>query len=222
MHCGRSPRFAAEGLKSARRHRALVPHYYDAQQEGELKPFKVGMRARGHPLELWSGAGVFSKERLDAGTSLLADECVLEPHWRVHDLGCGIGVVGIVVKRTHPSCAVLCSDVSERAVALARKNAAQLGLDIEVRISDGYVTIPERFDTVLLNPPYVAGRKVVFSLLEQAHAHLVDEGLLQVVARHNKGGAMIREKLAELFGNCDDSRRRGGYRIYVAKKRAEK
>ncbi len=195
-----------------------MPHYYDATQEGELRPFRIRVRARGFDLELWSGTGVFSKKELDAGTRLLIDECVLGPGWRVHDLGCGIGVVGIVAKLAQPSCEVLCSDVSERAVELTRRNARECAPGVRVALSDGYARIDGKFDTVLLNPPYVAGREAVFSLLAQAHAHLEDGGMLQVVARHAKGGEMIGRRLVELFGNCDDSRKKGGFRIYLARK----
>lgn len=195
-----------------------MTHYYSADQEAQSRPFRIRVRTRDQELDLWSDAGVFSKEELDAGTALLTDMCALRPGWRVHDLGCGIGVVGIVAKRAEPACTVLCSDVSRRAVETTRKNVAALGLDIEVRESDGYAAIPEQFDTVLLNPPYVAGRETIYRLMMEAHAHLAPGGLLQLVARHAKGGEMLKKKMLELFGNCDDSRRQGGFRVYVGER----
>lgn len=195
-----------------------MPHYYDEKQAGPLRPFRIPVRARGQEFELWSAAGVFSKEKVDRGTQLLLDRAILQDGWKVHDLGCGYGAVGIVVKRSCPSCGVVCSDVSGRAVQLTRKNAKERGLDIDVRKSDGYEKVPEKFDTVLFNPPYVAGRKTVFRLIEQAADHLVPGGLLQVVARHRKGGKAIMEHLERIFGNCDDSRKGSGYRVYVAVK----
>jgi len=154
---------------------------------------------------------------LDAGTKLLIDTCDLPEKGRVHDLGCGIGVVGILAKRAEHDCTVVCSDVSERAVATTKKNVDELGLDIDVRQSDGYAEIPEAFDTILFNPPYVAGRETIYRLMEEAKDHLVTGGSLQLVARHNKGGEMLKKKLLELFGNCDDARRASGYRLYVSR-----
>ena len=194
-----------------------MAHYYDEEQIKPLVATKIPIRARKLKVDLWTGPGVFSKKSLDNGTKLLLNTCVIEKGWHVHDLGCGIGVAGVIVKLAEPSCAVVCSDVSKRAVKLTRMNVKDLGLDITVKQSDAYSKIPEKFDTVLLNPPYVAGRKVVFYLLEQAKAHLNANGLLQVVARHNKGGAQIMKKMEELFGNCDDSRKGSGFRVYLSK-----
>lgn len=195
-----------------------MPHYYDREQNTPLQPEKIFVEARDRRLELWTGSGVFSRKRLDAGTRLLLAKYRVEPGWHVHDLGCGIGVVGVFVKLECPSCKVFCSDVSARAIKLTRMNAKALDLDIETVQSDGYEKIEEEFDTVLLNPPYVAGRKVVFRLVEEAARHLKPGGLLQVVARHQKGGKMIAQHMESLLGNLDDSAKGAGYRVYVSRK----
>jgi 16S rRNA (guanine1207-N2)-methyltransferase len=195
-----------------------MPHYYDEEQEGPLVPYRIHVSARGISLDLWSASGVFSKDELDEGTRLLIEQCILMPGWRVHDLGCGIGVVGIFAKRVEPSCEVLCSDVSKRAIELSHKNVGEQAPSIVVRHSDGYNQIPEIFDTVLLNPPYVAGRELILRLIREAHEHLRPSGLLQLVARHNKGGSTLKEHLLELFGNCDDDRRQKGFRVYICRK----
>ncbi len=46
-------------------------------------------------------------------------------------------------------------DVSPDALALARENAARLGLEIELRRADGAVVAGEGWDVVVANPPYV-------------------------------------------------------------------
>jgi 16S rRNA G1207 methylase RsmC len=195
-----------------------MPHYYDEEQEGPFVPYRIEVAARGQHLGIWSAKGIFSKDELDQGTKLLIDTCVLSPGWNVHDLGCGNGVVGIIIKKAEPTCRVLCSDVSKRAVELAQKNAGEHAPDIMVRHSDGYGRIPEVFDTVLFNPPYVAGRETIYRLIDEAHEHLRPGGLLQLVARHNKGGETLKKRLIAVFGNCDDTRRASGFRLYVAQK----
>ncbi len=193
-------------------------HYYDSEQKSPLSPEKIKIVARGVDVDIWSGSGVFSRSELDKGTQLLLDTCVVEEGWLVHDLGCGNGVVSVVIGTVFPTVKIIASDVSKRACKLTRMNSKEHGLDLDVRNSDGYEKIDETFDTVLLNPPYVAGRKVVFGLIEDASNHLKKGGLLQVVARHNKGGGMIMKKMEELFGNCDDSRKQSGFRVYLSKK----
>jgi 16S rRNA (guanine1207-N2)-methyltransferase len=162
-----------------------MPHYYDAEQDTPLKAFRIHVKARGISVELWSGNGVFSKNELDEGTKLLIDKCVWQSHWKVHDLGCGIGAVGIIAKLAESSLQVTCSDVSERAIELTKKNVTELKLDIKVVQSDSYAKLSGSFDTVLVNPPYVAGRETILRLIAEAHEHLVSGGLLHLVARHN-------------------------------------
>lgn len=195
-----------------------MPHYYDEEQEGPLAPFRIAVKARGRKLELWSAKGVFSKDELDTGTKLLIETMLIEDGWQVHDLGCGIGVVGVMVKLEAPGCSVLCTDVSKRAIELTQMNAAALDLGIEARQSDGYAQVPETFDAVLFNPPYVAGRETIYRLIDEAYRHLKEGGLLQLVARHAKGGETLKKRLLEVFGNVDDSRRGAGFRVYIARR----
>lgn len=195
-----------------------MPHYYDEEQKGPIEWTTIVCRTKDHELTLWSANGIFSKDRLDSGTKLLIDTMVLEDGWRVHDLGCGNGVVGITAKIEYPSCRVLCSDTSKRAVKVTRRNVRDLGLDIDVVQSDGYGKIEGAFDAILVNPPYVAGRKEVFRLLEDAHSRLNTGGLLQVVVRHQKGGKAVMAHMEGLFGDVDDSRKGGGYRVYIGRK----
>ena len=195
-----------------------MPHYYDEEQEGPLEPFRIKVNARGQRLALWSAKGVFSKDALDQGTKLLLDTAILEPGWKVHDLGCGIGVVGIIAKLSEPSCDVICTDVCRRAIELTQKNAEELNADIDVRHSDGYANVPEVFDTILFNPPYVAGRETIYRLIDESYEHLKEGALLQLVARHAKGGETLKKRLLEIFGNCDDSRKASGFRVYVSRK----
>jgi 16S rRNA G1207 methylase RsmC len=206
-----------EHLNPKKRMRTM-PHYYDAKQETPLQPKKIMVSTRGARVELWSGAGVFSKDHLDDGTKLLIDAAIIKPGCKVHDLGCGIGVVAVLVKMAEPSVSVVASDVSERAIELTKKNATLHKLDIDIRLSDGYAQVPEQFDAILFNPPYVAGRETIYRLMQEAHDHLLLGGTLQLVALHNKGGETLGKRVMELFGNCDDSRRFRGYRVYVGKK----
>ncbi|MDD9954534.1 MAG: methyltransferase [Candidatus Woesearchaeota archaeon] len=191
-----------------------MPHYYDA--DSPLNPYKITVAARGEEAEIWTGSGVFSRDKLDKATKLLIDSCIMEDGWDVLDLGCGNGVVSILLGKAYPNASFLATDVAQNALKVAKMNAR--GRTFKVRKSDCYEKIPETFDTILVNPPYVAGRKVVFSMLDGAKEHLKPGGLLQVVARHQKGGKMIKEKLMELFGNCDDSRKKGGFRVYICAK----
>ncbi len=76
---------------------------------------------------------------------------------RCVDLGTGSGAIALAVKSAHPACRMHASDSSEAALAVARRNAARLGVDIDFRAGSWWTPWQgERFDLVLANPPYIA------------------------------------------------------------------
>jgi len=75
----------------------------------------------------------------------------------------GSGCVAIALARQVADVRVLATDVSPAAVALAERNAADHGLADRVRCMEADLLtrpaadgLPERFDVVTVNPPYVA------------------------------------------------------------------
>ena len=46
--------------------------------------------------------------------------------------------------------------------------------------------------------------------------YLKKNGLLQLVARHQKGGKSLEKKMKEVFGNVKVVSRKSGYRVYVS------
>ncbi len=77
---------------------------------------------------------------------------------RVLDLGCGSGAVALAIAHERPRAAVLGADLAAAAVALARRNAARLGIVNATFVeSDWFTRVPrERFAVIVANPPYVA------------------------------------------------------------------
>jgi release factor glutamine methyltransferase len=73
---------------------------------------------------------------------------------RVLDIGVGSGAIALSVKDERPDAKVTAVDVSTDALALARENAARLGLEVELR-EQGIDAAAEGWDLVVSNPPYV-------------------------------------------------------------------
>ena len=90
-------------------------------------------------------------------TELLVEVALALPRGsRVVDVGTGCGPVALALKEERPDLSVLGVDVSDDAVALARDNARELGLDVEFVRADLLDGVPGPFDAVLANLPYVA------------------------------------------------------------------
>lgn len=77
---------------------------------------------------------------------------------RILDLCTGSGCIAIALAKAFPQANVYASDISEQALTLARKNAAQNGVSIKLISSDLFASIPKEllFDIIVANPPYVA------------------------------------------------------------------
>jgi release factor glutamine methyltransferase len=143
--------------------------------------------------------GVF---RPISDTWLLADTLdgePLLPDARVLDLCSGSGALAIRAARRADATAV---DVSRRAVATIRLNAALNGVKVRALRGDLFDAVPgERFDAIVSNPPYVPapsdelpsrgrarawdagrdGRALLDRICEQAPDHLRPGGVLLVV-----------------------------------------
>lgn len=196
----------------------MTEHYYSEKQTSSLRITEVEINLKENNLKFSTGSGVFSIGKIDRGTRLLIEKCIIKPDWEILDLGCGYGPIGISIAKAFPSTSVLMADINQRAIKLSRINIKSNSIqNIKTRQSDLYNNIPEKFDTIITNPPQSAGKQVCFEIIEKAKLHLKKGGLLQLVARHNKGGKELEKKMKEIFNNVKDTAKKSGYRIYVSK-----
>src|SRR5215472_2243256 len=139
---------------------------------------------------------------------------------RIVDVGTGSGIIALSLAKQFPEAKVLAVDVSDDALALAKENAARLGLAerVQFRKGDLLERLNERFDLIVANLPYVsmqdrhllarevlhdpevalfggpAGNEIVRRLIEQAPTHLNPGGLLALEIGINQA-----EGLTEFF-----------------------
>ena len=143
--------------------------------EGQLEQFRTHVRRRlkREPLQYILGRTTFRKLELAVDSRVLIprpETEVLVDHvlrWlktqdqprTILDLGTGSGAIALSVVKESDVTAVA-TDVSEEALAVARSNAVTLGLDqrIDFRAGDLWraLSVGERFDAIVSNPPYVA------------------------------------------------------------------
>jgi len=79
---------------------------------------------------------------------------------RIADLGVGSGIISVTMAKELAECDILALDLSEEALEIARRNAADLGASERIRFlrSDYFEAVnhDERFDLILANPPYIS------------------------------------------------------------------
>ena len=154
--------------------------------------------------------------RVDRGTALLAEALGVGAGETLLDLGCGIGVIGIAIAKTTDAARVWMTDVNERAVALAARNATRNGVRNRVTAEAGesYAPVHDlRFHHIATNPPIRAGRDTVRRMIDEAPDHLRDGGALWLVARTRQGAPSVQERMRVSFGDVEVVRRGGGYRV---------
>lgn len=196
-------------------------HYFSSKPTAEDRRGLIRTILRGRRYEFITSRGVFSAKKVDKGTRILVENMVLPKEGRILDMGCGIGVIGIVAARERPGLEVVMTDINQRAVELTRLNAKRNKVT-NISVHEGFLFEPlgdMKFNTIVSNPPISAGmRKVVFPLVEGAKERLVEGGTLQLVIQSNKGGKMLAGAMDEEFGEHSVLTRKSGYRVlFVAR-----
>lgn len=193
-------------------------HYFTQNPKVPLKKEKFKTRIAGHDLIISSASGIFSIKEIDFGTRLLIENSKIIGS-DILDLGCGYGIIGLGIKKIHPDINVTMVDVDERAVRLSKENCELNKVNAEIMKSDIFSNPnlkDRKFDVILTNPPFSAGKKICFNFIEESFKHLKKGGLLQLVAPHNKGGESLKKKMLEIFGNAGELAKKSGYRVYIS------
>ncbi len=159
--------------------------------------------------------GVFSKDNVDFGSYILLRTVYKRDLGNsLLDLGSGYGPIGIVLKRFHPQLQVEMAEVNSRAVELSilnnRNNHTE---DIKVHLCEDILKLDHKFDTIVLNPPIRAGKKVIYELYEKAWEMLNEEGHLYIVIRKAQGAMSSMKKLETVFENVEVIAKDKGYLV---------
>lgn len=137
---------------------------------------------------------------------------------RVLDIGTGSGCIAIAAAHAFPKATVDATDVSARALAVARGNVRRhrLGRRLKLRRADVYVGLPAgRYDIVVSNPPYVPSAEMrrlpaeyraepsLGLVAPERGLAIIDRILAGARRRLNPGGILVVEA-----GNTADAVRR--------------
>ena len=163
--------------------------------------------------------GVFCKNEVDYGSYLLIKNTYKKKLGnKLLDLGCGWGVVGIIIKKFNDDIDITSIDVNSRAIELANINAEQNKTLIKASLCLDIETLNTLFDSAILNPPIRAGKVVIYELYEKAYKVLNEKGSLYIVIQKKQGAVSSINKLSTLFKQVDILDKSGGYWIIQATK----
>lgn len=73
----------------------------------------------------------------------------------VIDIGTGSGVIAISLKKELPNSIITATDISVKALEIAKINAVENKAEIKFILSNLYENVNNRFDVIVSNPPYI-------------------------------------------------------------------
>ena len=197
-----------------------MSHYFQNDPNLASNLQKISFDIDGLHMSLWTDNGVFSKSRVDEGSfAFLKVLLPLGLSGKILDLGCGYGTIGLTIAMASPEARVTLADINTRALALCEKNANELGLSqrVTILLSDIYANIEGQYDSIVVNPPIRAGKRVTYAMYEGAKQRLIDGGSLFIVIRKAQGAPSASKYIENIFGNITLLKKEKGYYIYQAK-----
>lgn len=220
-----------------------MSHYF-SEKQGKFKgePFNFSFMNENY---IWQGStGVFSGHALDNGAlallstvvkdfsenqKLSSNQHTSEPvettlpflkeaagKLRILDLGCGTGIVGLMIARQFPQLDVVLSDVNAWAVQCSAVNGKKHKIEnASYVIEDELSSLGNRaFDLIAFNPPIRAGNELILSMFEDSARVLTSDGSLYIVARVKQGAKRMADLASKWYDTCEFKLRMKGYLVF--------
>lgn len=160
----------AHVLETSRSNLFARPEQRLAGEQLRLFALLVVGRGKGQPVAYLTGRREFWSLNLKVNsdtliprpeTELLVEQSLrrvpVGARWYLLDLGTGSGAIALALAKERPHCVLTATDISNSALAVARDNAAVLGIrNVEFLQGDWFAPVAgRRYSLIVSNPPYV-------------------------------------------------------------------
>ncbi|MFJ4174163.1 class I SAM-dependent methyltransferase [Microbacterium sp. NPDC089696] len=175
-------------------------HYFTAAPASPENLRTIRVSLAGRELDVTTAGGVFSPDRLDAGTAVLfANMPPVPPGGHLLDLGSGWGPISLTMALQSPHATIWAVDVNERALDLVRRNAAALGLTNVNAVRPEDVPADLMFRSIRSNPPIRVGKNELHGMLEKWIPRLDERSDAWLVVQRNLGADSLQRWIASTF-----------------------
>ena len=195
-----------------------MSQYFDNDKNIKSERKLINFSFNDKNFSLYTDNGVFSKDKLDYGTRILLENIDINNlKGRVLDLGCGIGVVGIILGTLNKNISIDMVDINERAISLTKDNVKFNNINNNVFVSNVYSNINGKYNYIITNPPIRAGKEVERKFLLGGYDYLTDDGILYFVMRKDHGVKSMIKELENIYEVDIVNKEKGFYIVSLTK-----
>lgn len=195
-----------------------MSQYFDNDKNIKSEKRLIKFNFNNKEFSIYSDNGVFSKDRFDYGTRVLLSSIDIDSlSGNVLDLGCGLGVVGIILGTFNRNINIDMIDVNERAISLTKDNLILNNVKADVFVSDVYDNVNKEYNYIITNPPIRAGKEVVRKFLFGGYDYLNDNGMLYFVMRKDHGVKSMIKELESKYNVTIVNKDKGFYIVSLTK-----